>query len=97
MAASRHAPPRRPIQLRVRAGHDNVRVDVIDEGPGIAHDVRPNLFKPFAPGGREAYGGVGLGLSIARAIVERHGGTLSAHDVPGGGARFTFSLRRCTE
>lgn len=92
--ASRHAPSGRPIVVAVHGEGDFVRVDVVDEGPGISDDIRPDLFKPFAQGARAELGGVGLGLSIVQAIVERHGGTVGAHDAPGGGARFSFTLPR---
>jgi len=95
--ASRFSPPGRPIVVRLRAAAEMVRVEVVDEGPGVSDEARPGLFVPFAQGGSSRTGGVGLGLSIVKAIVERHGGTVGAHDSPGGGARFTFTLRRCPE
>ena len=95
--ASRFSPPGRPIVVRLRAAAEMVRVEVVDEGPGVSDEARPGLFVPFAQGGSSRTGGVGLGLSIVKAIVERHGGTIGAYDRPGGGARFTFTLRRCPE
>jgi two-component system sensor histidine kinase HupT/HoxJ len=62
-----------------------------DNGPGIAEQHFGRLFEPFfttKPVGQ----GTGLGLSISYGIVERHGGKLSAHNVPGGGAEFVLAL-----
>jgi two-component system sensor histidine kinase HupT/HoxJ len=62
-----------------------------DNGPGIAPEVLSSIFEPFfttKPVGK----GTGLGLSISYGIVERHGGTLTAHNHPQGGAEFVLRL-----
>ena len=62
-----------------------------DNGPGISEEHLGRLFEPFfttKPVGQ----GTGLGLSISYGIVERHGGKLSAHNIPGGGAEFVLAL-----
>ena len=68
-------------------------IDVIDDGPGIAPDVRDRLFERFARGdvarNRDA-GSTGLGLSIAQAIVSAHGGSIAVATEPG---RTTFTVR----
>jgi signal transduction histidine kinase len=66
-----------------------VEVSVRDNGPGIAPGVRARLFQPFVTGNPD---GVGLGLSICKRLVEAHGGTISAEDVPGGGTVVRFTL-----
>jgi two-component system OmpR family sensor kinase len=70
---------------------------VTDDGPGIAHDLLPHLFERFARGDSSrsrGTGGAGLGLSIARAIAESHGGTLDVESRTGtdGMTSFTLSL-----
>jgi two-component system OmpR family sensor kinase len=93
----RNARTHTPVGTRVvlalrRVGGDAV-IDVIDDGPGIAPDVRDRLFERFARGdvsrNRDA-GSTGLGLSIAQAIVSAHGGSIAVTTEPG---RTTFTVR----
>jgi two-component system OmpR family sensor kinase len=67
---------------------------VEDRGPGVPPDQRVRIFEPFyrLPGASEREGGVGLGLSLVKTIVERHGGTVRCEDRFGGGARFVVEL-----
>jgi signal transduction histidine kinase len=69
---------------------------VSDTGPGIPPEHLPHIFDRFykADASRKAAGGTGsgLGLSIVKAIVERHGGTISASNHPDGGAQFEIVL-----
>ncbi|WP_439589616.1 sensor histidine kinase [Hydrogenophaga sp.] len=69
---------------------------VEDRGPGVPVAQRERIFEPFyrLPGASEREGGVGLGLSLVRTIVERHGGQVRCEDRPGGGARFVVQLPR---
>lgn len=72
-----------------------VRFAVSDTGPGIAPEHLPHIFDRFYRADKartRGSGGAGLGLAIARQIVEAHGGTLSATSVPGQGASLTFTL-----
>jgi PAS domain S-box-containing protein len=77
-------------------GGDRLRIRVCDTGIGIAADVLPHIFDAFEQGGIETtrrYGGLGLGLSITKAIVDAHGGTLVASSRGKGmGATFTVEL-----
>ncbi|MBV8121923.1 MAG: PAS domain S-box protein [Alphaproteobacteria bacterium] len=78
--------------LRVSALHDSagaVEISVADTGPGIAPEIAERLFQPFVTSKPH---GMGVGLSICRAIVEAHGGALSAEANPEGGTIFRFSL-----
>jgi PAS domain S-box-containing protein len=70
-----------------------VRVEVADRGIGVPDADKPHVFESFhrAHTG-QSYGGTGLGLAICRRIVDRHGGTISVVDNPGGGSRFSFTL-----
>jgi signal transduction histidine kinase len=77
--AIQFSPPHGRVGIKVEDADGRARLQVTDEGPGIAPADRPLVFEPFYRGnptrGRE--GGAGLGLSIARWIVEAHGGTIS--------------------
>jgi signal transduction histidine kinase len=66
-----------------------VEVAVADTGPGISPEVGARLFEQFFTTKPQ---GTGLGLSISRQIVEEHGGKLTWHSPPGGGATFTITL-----
>ncbi len=81
------------IALRRRDAALEVVVD--DRGPGVPEAERDAVFAPFHRGeasrSRET-GGSGLGLAVARGIVEQHGGAIAIADAPGGGARFTLRL-----
>ncbi|MGE5610847.1 MAG: PAS domain-containing protein [Bacillota bacterium] len=72
----------------------NLVIEVIDHGSGIAPEMLPRLFNAFQQEERSrSFGGLGLGLSICKAVVEMHGGSISAHsDGPGCGAIFTVHL-----
>jgi PAS domain S-box-containing protein len=70
---------------------DGVRFWVADTGPGIPPDLVTHLFDPFWSGA-DARNGVGLGLYIARGIIERHGGRIDVESTPGGGSRFSFTI-----
>ena len=70
------------------------RLCVCDRGPGVPLELRERIFEPFyrLPGASERDGGVGLGLSLVRSIVQRHGGSVSCNDREGGGAKFVVML-----
>ncbi|MDP9282860.1 MAG: ATP-binding protein [Chloroflexota bacterium] len=92
--AVKYSAPRAPIELEVRQAGDEVVVSVIDHGAGIPVDLLPRLFQRFSRIRRvEADpGGFGLGLYIARLIVEAHGGRVWAESAVGSGSRIGFSL-----
>jgi signal transduction histidine kinase len=78
------------------SGAKGVVLRVCDRGPGVPAALRERIFEPFyrLPGASEREGGVGLGLSLVRSIVQRHGGQVHCEDRPGGGACFVVQLPR---
>ena len=66
-------------------------ISVADTGPGLSEEVRRKLFQAFFT---TKANGMGVGLSVCRTIVEKHGGRLWAEDNPGGGTVFQFTVRR---
>ena len=91
--AIKHTPPETRITVSAELEGEAVRVTVDDSGAGLPPGHPERLFAKFQRG-RDEYnlGGAGLGLAICRAIVNAHGGHISAMPRPGGGARFTFTL-----
>jgi signal transduction histidine kinase len=90
--ALRHTPDGGQITLASRPDSAAVRLTISDTGPGIPDEHLPLIFERFykADAARKAAGGSGLGLSIVKAIVERHGGTIAARN--DGGAVFEIVL-----
>lgn len=68
-----------------------IAITVTDSGPGLPAHVLETLFSRFSTT-KGGAGGMGIGLSISKRIIEGHGGTLSAENAPGGGASFRFTL-----
>ncbi len=91
--AARHSPPGGEILVeasRRRGSPDEVEIAISDSGPGVAPEQRDRIFEMFhrgADGGR-----AGLGLAIAKAFVEAHGGRIGVGAARGGGARFVLTL-----
>jgi signal transduction histidine kinase len=77
------------VRGRTGAAGDRVLLTVADTGAGIAPEVLPRIFDPYFTTRR---GGLGLGLTITRRIVEAHGGAIEVESQPGRGSRFRVSL-----
>ena len=95
--AVRHTPVGGRVTVRGTAAKDGVVLSVSDTGPGIPEDHLERVFDRFYKVDESRTGtpdpsGSGLGLSIVRAIVTRHGGRVTASNHPGGGARFEIWL-----
>jgi two-component system OmpR family sensor kinase len=95
--AIRHTPSGGTVTLHAEPAGDRVRITIADTGPGIPPEHLPHIFDRFykadaARSGTRLPSGSGLGLSIVRAIVVRHGGEIDAANRPGGGAVFTIIL-----
>lgn len=85
----------RPILVEVEGSEDEARVAVRDQGPGIPLAEQATLFDRFAQGRAGARGpGLGIGLYLARRIVEEHGGRIDLESEPGAGSTFTVVLPR---
>jgi signal transduction histidine kinase len=98
--AVRFTPPGGTVTVSAALDDDRVVVIVADTGVGIGPEHLPRLFERFYRAdparSRDDGGGTGIGLAIARSIVEAHGGRITAESEPGRGARFTFDLPAAT-
>jgi K+-sensing histidine kinase KdpD len=83
-----------PIEISVRSVDETIVVDVADRGPGVPPGHEERVFDKLyrAPGAAHGDGGVGLGLTICRAIVAAHDGTIALANRPGGGVTVSFTL-----
>ncbi|WP_428384742.1 sensor histidine kinase [Nevskia ramosa] len=89
--AIRHTPPGGEVGINVVAGPDAIRIEVRDSGEGMTRRQLTRVFEPFVQFGRNT-GGAGLGLTLSREIVERHGGRIEVASQRGQGARFIVNL-----
>jgi two-component system OmpR family sensor kinase len=90
-----HTPQGTPVRVGVATDHDHVVLSVSDDGPGISSEVAERAFERFYrgdPARSRGTGGAGLGLSIVTAIVEAHGGSVTALSPDGAGAVFEVRL-----
>jgi len=78
-----------PVAVAVRTDQRTLVIEVADHGPGVPADEREKIFEAFFTGKTQ---GTGLGLAVARRVVELHGGTLTVHSSPRGGALFRAEI-----
>jgi signal transduction histidine kinase len=91
--AVQHSPEGGTITVRATTAGENVRVDVVDQGPGLTAEELSLVFERFYRGDEartRATGGAGLGLAIVKQLVEAHGGRAWAESVEGEGTTFSF-------
>jgi len=91
--AAKYTPPDSTIEIAARSLGEWIEITVADNGPGLPAGREGLLFEKFTRGQDESsLGGVGLGLSIVRAVIEAHEGTVKAENRPQGGACITLRL-----
>jgi PAS domain S-box-containing protein len=93
--AIKYTEPGGTITVRATANAAKIHVEVVDTGIGISADALPYVFEKFYqvdPSVRPSAGGAGLGLSIAKALVDAHGGVIGARSSLGAGSTFWFTL-----
>jgi signal transduction histidine kinase len=90
--AIRFTPPDGHITIAASRADDAVRFTVSDTGIGISAQDLPHVFDRFWRADRNASGGFGLGLAIAKCIVDAHGGTMTVESNPGTGSSFSFTI-----
>ena len=79
----------RELLVRMERDEEEMRLHVIDNGPGIPQEMREEIFRPYVS---SKPGGCGLGLPTARRIIEEHGGRIEVHTEPGRGSDFIIHL-----
>ncbi len=79
------------VRVQVEDGDDQIRILVIDNGPGIAKELQSTIFEPFFTTKRK---GLGIGLALSRRILETLSGSLTAESDVNGGTVFVMTLRK---
>jgi PAS domain S-box-containing protein len=93
--AVRFSPEGGEVRIRVESAAGEARVSVVDHGIGIPAERQDQVFRRYYrahSGTAHDYGGLGLGLEVSRAVVERHGGRMWFESAPGSGSTFHFGL-----
>jgi two-component system sensor histidine kinase KdpD len=96
--AAKYSPAGSHISVAAEFGRGELVVTVTDDGPGLPLGQESRIFDKFHRGAPERTpGGAGLGLALCKAIVEAHGGSISAANIPAGGAMFQFTIPQDVE
>ena len=91
--AMRYSPPGHPARISASTFAGMVEIRIVDEGPGVPHERREEIFVPFQRlGDTDNLTGLGLGLALSKGFTEGMGGTLEAEETPGGGLSMVISL-----
>ncbi len=93
--AIRHTPADGTVQIEAHDTGTEVEVSVVDTGEGLRPEDVPHVFERFYrgdPARSRQQGGAGLGLTIARGLIEAHGGRIWVESTPGSGCKFSFTL-----
>jgi PAS domain S-box-containing protein len=92
--AEKYSPPHEPIVIEVEREEKEVRIRVLDRGPGIRADDAEHLFQPFYRAGatRDRAAGLGIGLAVCKRLIEAQGGVIWARPRNDGGSEFGFAL-----
>jgi signal transduction histidine kinase len=94
--ALKYAPHSQVVSVHLEVAGSKARVSVSDEGPGLTLEEQQQIWERFnqvsGPGKRGPDGGLGLGLAIAKAIIEQHQGQVGVESTPGRGSIFWFTL-----
>ena len=94
--AIKFTPEHGSVTIRAAADGNHVAFHIADTGPGVAQADMRHLFDNFWQARRNDHRGVGLGLAIAKGIVEAHGGKIWCESAPGQGSTFSFTLPRAS-
>ncbi|WP_343561805.1 sensor histidine kinase [Kiloniella sp. b19] len=95
--ALNYCPAGSRVTVRLHSGENGITLEVEDNGPGLAPELRGKVFERFERTGQTDSVGCGLGLPIVQEIMSRHGGQVTLHEAPGGGCLFRLTLDRAAD
>ncbi|HEY7269484.1 MAG TPA: PAS domain S-box protein [Dehalococcoidia bacterium] len=92
--ADKYSPTDQPIEVRAHSDADELTVEVLDRGPGLSQEEIERVFERFYRSEKTARqaGGLGIGLTVCKRLIEAQNGTLTASPREGGGLRMTFTI-----